>query len=630
VDKTGSYSTDLDFYWGEIAEENMESVVKSAFKHGWVYSIREILDKYNFLGNFLLRGIKNQWVAHCLKSKPFFRVLDIGSGWGQNSFALADISNEVWSVEGVKLRTEFQLARKLEENVANINILHSNFNNFPLTGQAFDLIIVSGVLEWVGLDNGEIHPAELQRRFLNKLSGLLMPGGILFIGIENRTGIQYFFGGKDHLGTRFTTLMPRCLASLATNIHRKYLKARLTDNMNTGYRTYTYTYWKYQRILQDCGLNMVDIYWALQSYNEPRLSGLINDPTSLELAWPYILSFLSGKQNPIIEFILKNAGVPLKRWIKYIPPSAVELFAPNFLIFAAKPGSEESYGERIFLPYKKGYFRKGRGRPNQSVFISDKDEISAVCWGNELERNKIKRESQASFNYNPANKFDVRDHGSIITVVKSKIIYGEKFATNNLRHRSLLINWLADFHRKTFTGYWNGNEHEKYLESLAAKVSKIILPGEIKLMDDFRLKFIRWTQKYNIKLSKVCVHGDFAPVNIIIRNDRCYVFDWEYFDETGDNLSDVAWFVYTQFHLEIKKSESAEMTAILDDSVRKYKWLLSPIFSNRLLSKNTLAFLIAYAQVREFVSRYSTKGAWEAKLLTFSEIMNKILSYCEI
>ena len=78
----------------------------------------------------------------------------------------------------------------------------------PLAENSFDLVIVNGVLEWVGEWDLTVDPRTVQVNFLKKILRLLKDDGILLIGIENRIGWGLFLGGEDHSGMAYTSLVP--------------------------------------------------------------------------------------------------------------------------------------------------------------------------------------------------------------------------------------------------------------------------------------------------------------------------------------------------------------------------------------------------------------------------------------
>jgi hypothetical protein len=95
---------------------------------------------------------------------------------------------------------------------------------------------------------------------LTNVFRVLKPGGILSLGIENRTLPYYFFGKRDpHCGLPFVTVLPRRLA----NIYSK-------KKAGKPYRSYLYSSKGYRKLLKGCGFSKIEIFSSLPSYNYPH------------------------------------------------------------------------------------------------------------------------------------------------------------------------------------------------------------------------------------------------------------------------------------------------------------------------------------------------------------------------
>jgi SAM-dependent methyltransferase len=149
-----------------------------------------------------------------------------------------------------------------------VQVVQTTLSSLPFFDSTFDLIVLNGILEWVGEWSEHRSPRDAQLDTLRGLRRLLRPGGMVVIGIENRIGVSSFFNRVDHSGLRFTSLMPRAVASL-------YLKARrpgfyrTTIDTTRGYRTYTYSPSGYVRLLTEAGFVSVDLWWPPDGYNLP-------------------------------------------------------------------------------------------------------------------------------------------------------------------------------------------------------------------------------------------------------------------------------------------------------------------------------------------------------------------------
>lgn len=133
---------------------------------------------------------------------PGLRVLDVGCGTGTLTRRIAESGAEVIGLEGSLARA--QVAAERVRGLDNARILCGSLTDYiesrPTdTPDAFDLILVCGVLEYAGAGiGGATGPA----RMLGQVRSLLAHGGSLVLAIENRWGLKYILSHpEDHLGS---------------------------------------------------------------------------------------------------------------------------------------------------------------------------------------------------------------------------------------------------------------------------------------------------------------------------------------------------------------------------------------------------------------------------------------------
>ena len=258
---------DSAYYWGEIPRERMEAVLDYARRHGFDAAIDELLGKeidpsYRVS---LREPTRVDWRL-MLGMIQTDRVLDVGSGWGRLGFALAPWIGHLYSLEYIAPRLEFQRIMLEQRGDTNITLMRGSFLELPFQPGSLDWVIFNGVFEWVGLV-GDRNPGDMQLDVLRRAFDSLKPGGHVAIAIENRWGINTFFGAVDHSGLPFTNLMPRRMADWW--VRRRNARLR-NDSKDGGYRTYTYGLNGYRNLMRQAGGDQVRSYALLPHYNTPR------------------------------------------------------------------------------------------------------------------------------------------------------------------------------------------------------------------------------------------------------------------------------------------------------------------------------------------------------------------------
>lgn len=256
-------------YWGEIPQERMNAIIEKAEQEGWKEAVREYIYPHDAkLSDYVTDETRTDF-RFLLPISRESVVLDIGSGWGALSVALARVSGLVVSLESVYERIRFIEIRKNQEKLNNIQLVQSDFLNLPFPESTFDFIILNGVLEWFGLMDTGNSPEVVQKNVLRRLNKLLKRRGTVYVGIENRYGYRQILGARDHSGLRFTSLMPRKLADVYLGLRGRNRFYRVAEKEKPSYRTYTYSLKGYTRLLDDCGFNSPEVFYPYPSYNRP-------------------------------------------------------------------------------------------------------------------------------------------------------------------------------------------------------------------------------------------------------------------------------------------------------------------------------------------------------------------------
>lgn len=234
---------------------------------------------------------------------------------------LAAYAEQVIALEAVPERAEFIQAR-IQQDGLKVHPIIADALRPPFPPASFDLITLNGVLEYAGLwDTGD--PRDIQRTFLRRLFQLLKPEGYLYIGIEARFSWPYWLGLIDHSGLRFTSLMPRPIASA-------YCKIRGTpffgaEHSIDGYRTYTHSPAQYADMVREAGFKAVAVSGVHSGYNDQRII--------------YDLEDYHGRQHTLNRF--NPCASVIGKWRRKITDSRLlyRLLEPEVIIFARRTDS---------------------------------------------------------------------------------------------------------------------------------------------------------------------------------------------------------------------------------------------------------------------------------------------------
>jgi len=243
-----------DRYWGKAPKKDLEYALSVLENKGW----DTFLAQYEGHFDFTFEENRADWHFAIPLNKEM-TVLDIGAGMGRSSIPLARIAKEVYAVDQSFLRMKFLKYRAEKESLENIHVAVGDIFDLPFLDESFDVIVMNGVLEWVGVTNRFKHARDAQLESIRICKRLLKKGGYLYIGIENRYALSYLHA-LDHSGIRFTSYMPRFVADIYSYIRK-----------GKKYDTYTYSKQGYQKLLKQAGFPKSTFYLVYPGYNNPRI-----------------------------------------------------------------------------------------------------------------------------------------------------------------------------------------------------------------------------------------------------------------------------------------------------------------------------------------------------------------------
>lgn len=280
-----------DIYWGKVPEDELKKIVEAIDEEG--FSALDAATQKKL--DFTYHEDRADWRFYVLLSADS-TVLDIGAGLGRIAIPLARVCKRVVACDQSLSRMRLLSRRARSEGLDNLDVFVGDVFDLPLKENSFDLIVMNGVLEWVGLTDRYADPREAQIKSLEICKKLLKNGGRLYVGIENRLALVYL-RAKDHGGLRFTSYMPRVIA----NLYSKALG-------NKPYRTYTYSKGGYEKLFKAAGFGEAPSFYLLYpGYNLPR----IIVPYENIKAFRYLIRMFKSPDNIVGKFGYYVASLPL-------------------------------------------------------------------------------------------------------------------------------------------------------------------------------------------------------------------------------------------------------------------------------------------------------------------------------
>ncbi|MCP3933468.1 MAG: glycosyltransferase [Bacteroidetes bacterium] len=183
---------------GEAAEESLEVILTKA-KDRSSLSIELEKSSYDWISHYHLSSDRAN-IYRFFNLMCIGKALELGGGCGAISRYLGELDIDLDVIEGNVKRAG--ICRLRCEELDNVEVIHSNFNDLTLPNNTYDAVFLNGVLEYAqkfSPSTSSDKDAALQ--ILAKGLESLTPSGTAFIAIENRMGLKYWLGAKeDHYG----------------------------------------------------------------------------------------------------------------------------------------------------------------------------------------------------------------------------------------------------------------------------------------------------------------------------------------------------------------------------------------------------------------------------------------------
>jgi SAM-dependent methyltransferase len=606
----------VDFYAGEATQADMQSLINDIDLYGYEHGLEKLYEKYPYLRDYISDIRRSDWLSHCI-GKSKFRALDIGSGLGNLSEMLSYTFHQVYSLEAVRERIEFQVRRFRNANRSNITLIRGNAIRLPFPDNYFDLVVCNGVLEWIGSMNRSLNPREGQISFLREIKRVLSHSGCLYIGIENRFGLWFLLGAKDHSGLPYTSLIPRKAADILVrkygNVGGIYGDKSKRRKENKGYYEYTYSKWGYCKLFDEVGFNY-RTFWTYPSYNRPFFSGRIDDKVGLKGFIKY-LRLTTTKHRKILS-VLGKVDSSLLAFL-------ASLITPSFLFFCYKNEFQEVIDDSIVKQSMlKSYTVLSGGYTVMYLMYNKKGEARSIA--------HLKR-----YKYELPDRIPVVDKSSgPKSAVNSGIwlenwLPGRRLNPNDLEEVGMAIEWLISFQIKNRSLKMYAKDIVNEIDFIKQSISQLheFKRNEYMTLLDEYVSYIS-----GFRIYRTAEHGDFWHGNIIYdtKAHKVNVIDWEYFRETGNPFYDFVFFVLNgmlgpndseeQFRLNLK--HSGTFAAIMKDIQSKMRSHFG--FDVDLIK------ILPYVIMRFVSTKYTERKVQDKSVINFEKTMDKQKRLLEI
>jgi 2-polyprenyl-3-methyl-5-hydroxy-6-metoxy-1,4-benzoquinol methylase len=284
-------------------------------------------------------------------------VLEVGAGCGAITRYLGEVCGLVDAVEPMADRAA--CARERTRDLGNVEVFVGLLDDIPQEA-TYDVVVVIGVLEYVGRGSAD---ASIYSSFLARAAGLLVPGGTLVLGIENRLGVKYFAGApEDHSGRFFENIEGYDRDSIARTFSRNELE-EFTGRAGLSTRTLgVFPDYKLTRCVIDDELFVArpGLATTVPHFPSPDWNGGGHRVASESRIWQNLVGAGLGPQTPNSLLLLGHHGEgPSPLWpagnllTYYSPPGLRPTYSVETTIRRSASGSLE-WVRRPLLPGPAG------------------------------------------------------------------------------------------------------------------------------------------------------------------------------------------------------------------------------------------------------------------------------------
>jgi SAM-dependent methyltransferase/DNA-directed RNA polymerase subunit RPC12/RpoP len=538
-------------YWGEFSQQELQQMIADTKKSHWQ---REVEHRFNDVDSQRYRSVADLNRASWIDLLPLdadSQVLDIGSGLGAITHALALNFRQVVSLEPVLERAIFTSLRVQQERLDHVEVISANILDMPFFDNSFDLIVMNGILEWIGEWDLHHRPDQAQLHVLTKVHRLLKPGGILLIGIENRIGLAFLLGSPDHYGIAYTSLLPRPWATF-------YLKKKAAGFYRTAlnpkkeYRTYTYTLRGYRQLLLKAGFEKTAFYLPYPNYNSPLEIIPLATNTIFAACYFNRVTYRSHWLKRVVRWLALKTGLwrhlashflimaPKQQVsVKSVPlQKSPSLNIPEFIASKLQMRVDE------ILFYLRTHSRLNR----HTLVVIDRHRAKSLAVARiaNVNRDQFERLTEESVNLkwlqdiarNDENlkssfptflAFDKIDNNLLLLqrYVAGTSLYSMLRPSRVISHGDRMLplferamQWLINFHSLSRDNCDRFHGKQNSLTVATPEQAAQFVPLANGLSDLLK-------SNQSLRQTNFPQHGDFSPINIFMQANRVGVIDWE-------------------------------------------------------------------------------------------------------
>jgi SAM-dependent methyltransferase len=306
----------------------MHELLALAEEGHWLTAVRSMFKDSNpELYDYAADLNRASWIP-ILPIGPHSTVLDVSSGLGALTHALALSYHHVVSVEPVADMVRFAKVRLDQEGLKNVDLIQTTLAVLPFYKETFDLIVLNGVVEWVREWRSSGTSREAQIEVLKDLRRLLKPRGVLVIGSENRIGYTSFLRRTDHPHVQSTSVILPWLDSLYRRLKKPGFYRSLMDPTK-GDRPYTHSPHGYVDLLRQAGFPLVDLWWPPNGYNSPHTILRASNRAAIRSYCDYERRYKDRLHGYALARRLRHLAVVDTRLIHMMFPDVIMIATPS-------------------------------------------------------------------------------------------------------------------------------------------------------------------------------------------------------------------------------------------------------------------------------------------------------------